>query len=113
MSRNLALWIGFLGGPLIWLSSFEARFALAPWACTFQSKLALFLVAIAALALCAGCGTLAWKQWGILGEQGPSAESGIEPRSRFMAISGIAISSGCALIIVAQTVPEIVLGACE
>jgi hypothetical protein len=113
MNGKLALWIGFLGAPLIWLTSFEARFALAPWACTFQSKLALFAVGISALVLCGACGALAWKQWKVLGERGPDRDSGALPLSRFMAILAIFISCGCALLVVAQTIPELLLGACE
>src|SRR5207302_7538129 len=53
MSRNAALWTGVLAGPIIWLLSFEANFALAPWACIFQAKLALYIVSILALVLAA------------------------------------------------------------
>ncbi|MBV8866262.1 MAG: hypothetical protein JO210_12790 [Acidobacteriaceae bacterium] len=113
MNRDLALWIGVLGGPLIWLCSFEARFALAPWACTFQSKAALFAVALAALALCAASTWLALKQWKSLGKQGPTSEEGALPRSAFMAIGGIVLSTGCFLIVLAQAIPEMILGVCE
>ncbi len=113
MNRNLALWIGFLGGPIIWLCSFEARFALAPWACTFQNKWALYGVAIAALVLCAGCAVLSWREWKALGEHGPSSAAGAVPRGNFMAILGIAISCGCGMIVIAQAIPEIGLGACQ
>ncbi len=113
MNRNLALWIGVLGGPIIWLCSFEAKFALAPWACTFQSKAALFAVALAALVLCAACAWLSWREWKTFGEQGPNSESGAVPRSVFMAIGGIVLSAGCFMIVLAQSIPELVLGACE
>lgn len=113
MNRNTALWTGLLGPPIVWLCSFEARFALVPWACTFQSKLALFSVAIAALALCAWCASLSWKQWKALGEHGPNSEAGPIPRGTFMAVGGIMLSAGCALIVVAQTIPEVILGACQ
>jgi hypothetical protein len=54
MTRDFALWIGILAGPIVWLVSFEASFALVPWACLFQAKLALYSVRILALALAAG-----------------------------------------------------------
>lgn len=112
-NRNLALWIGVLGGPLCWLSSFEARFVLVPWACTFQSKLALFSVALVAIALCAACALLSWNQWKELGEKGPSAEGGALPRSNFMAIGGMVLSTGCCMVLIAQTIPDLLLGACQ
>ena len=113
MNRNLALWIGVLGGPITWLCSFEARFALAPWACTFQNKLALYAVALVALACCASFAALSWRQWRALGELGSSGDGGSLPRSTFMAIGGIALSAGCFLIVLAQAIPEVVLRACE
>jgi hypothetical protein len=113
MNRNLALWIGVLGGPLIWLCSFEARFALAPWACTFQNKWGLYGVAITALILCTCCAALSWREWKALGEHGPNSAAGASPRSNFMAIAGIVTSSGCGMIVIAQAIPEFVLGACQ
>ncbi|MBV9761958.1 MAG: hypothetical protein JO340_15455 [Acidobacteriaceae bacterium] len=113
MNPNVYLWTGVLGGPMIWLTSFEARFALAPWACTFQNKWALHAVAIAALILCAACAWLSFRQWRALGEPPSSPDAGVVPRSSFLAILGIVISCGCGLIVIAQAIPEIVLGACE
>jgi hypothetical protein len=113
MRRNIALWIGVLGGPLAWLCSFEARFALAPWACTFQNKLALYVVTWIAIVVCGACAAIAWRQWKALGEQGPSPDAGAVPRSAFMAIGGIVLSLGCCMIVIAQAIPEVVLGACE
>lgn len=113
MKRDIALWAGVLGGPITWLSSFEARFALAPWACTFQNKWALHGVAALALLLCAGFALLSYRQWKTLGEHGPSGEGGAIPRSTFMAIGGVALSLACFVVVFAQTIPEVVLGACQ
>jgi hypothetical protein len=111
--RDLLLWISVLGGPIVWLVSFEARFALVPWACTFQSKAALFGVFLAALALCAVGATIGWRQWRALGENRPTSEGGAFWRSNFMAIGGMALSAGCGMILVAQAIPEFMLGACQ
>lgn len=113
MSRDVALWTSVLGGPIVWLSSFEARFAWVPWTCTFQTKFALHLIALAALLLCAACAFLGWREWKSMGEGGPDSAGGALPRSRFMAIGGMILSLGCAMIVVAQTIPEFVLGACQ
>ncbi len=112
-NQNLLLWISVLGGPIAWLFSFEARFALVPWACTFQSKAALFGVAIAALLICAACAILGWREWKVLGENGPTGEGGAFWRGTFMAIGGIVLSAGCFMILIAQTIPELMLGACQ
>jgi hypothetical protein len=113
MNRDLALWSSVLGGPLVWLSSFEAKFALAPWACIFQTKLALYIVSLLALALCAGCAMLGVREWQALGKQSPDERAGAIPRSVFMAVGGIVLSAGSFLIILAQIIPDIGLGACQ
>jgi hypothetical protein len=113
INRDLALWIGVLAGPVFWLCSFEAKFAWAPWACTFQTKLALYLVSLLALLLTAAAGVLAWRQWKELGKESPGEAGGALARSRFMAIGGIVFSASFCMVIVAQAIPELMLGACE
>lgn len=110
MKRDLALWTGVLGGPLVWLASFLARFSLVPWACT-SSKGILFAVTITAGSLCAACGALAWRQ--LRTPEGAQHVSGDAlSRSRFMAIGGVALSAACFLIVLTQAIPELLLGAC-
>jgi hypothetical protein len=111
--HNLLLWISVLTGPIVWLSSLEARFALVYWACTFGSKLALFSVLVAALAVCACSALIGWREWKVLGEQAPSQEGGVLPRANFMAIGGMVLSCSCCLILVAQFIPDLMLGACQ
>lgn len=112
MSRTVALWIGLLGGPTIWLCSFEARFALAPWACTFDNKWALHGVAIAGLLLCLVCALIAYRQWREISRGELSPDAGAIPRANFMAVLGMFVSLGCGMIVIAQAIPEFVLGAC-
>jgi small-conductance mechanosensitive channel len=113
MNRDLALWTGILAGPVVWLLSFEANFALAPWACEFNNKLALFLVAIFALVLVAGSGLLAWCEWNATGKVWPGGAGGPLARERVMAGCGILLSAMFFVVIVAQAVPNLLLGACD
>ena len=113
MKRDLALWTGILAGPAVWLFSFEANFALAPWACDFQNKLALFLVTIAALILVASAGWLAWREWNAAGKVWPGEEGGTLGRERVMAGAGLLMSTMFFIVIVAQAVPNLLLGACD
>jgi hypothetical protein len=112
MKHDLALWAGFLGGPLIWLVSFGARWSLSGWVCAFQWKPALFVIAIVSLILVAGSGMLSWSEWQRVGREMPGEGGGAVPRSRLMAILGIALSALSILLIVSQAIPEIMLGAC-
>ncbi|MBV9611053.1 MAG: hypothetical protein JO091_01210 [Acidobacteriaceae bacterium] len=113
LSRDFALWIGILGGPAVWLISFEALFALNPWACTFQTKLYLYLVSLIAFALSFAAGLLAWREWTQLGREVDPKGGDTLARSRSMAFAGILLSFFSCLIILAQAIAEIILGACQ
>lgn len=111
--RDLALWTGILAGPIVWLTSFEALFALNPWACIFQTKVTMYSVSIVALALSLAAGVLAWREWRVLGSQMPGQGGDTLSRSRIMAFGGMILSTFSCLLIVAQAIPELILGACQ
>ena len=60
-----------------------------------------------------GFAMLSWREWKALGEHGPTSEGGAFARGTFMAIGGLALSLACFVIVLAQTIPQLVLGACE
>jgi len=111
--RDLWLWTVVLAPPIAWLCSFEAVFALAPWACTFQTKVALYLIFLCTLLVELSIGALAWRLWKTTGREWATHAEGSLPRKRFMAIGGLVFSAGFALVVVAQAIPSLVLGACE
>jgi len=113
MNRDLALWIGLLAGPFVWLCSFEANFALVPWTCIWQGKLALYLVSLVAFVLSGGAALVSWNIWSRLGRE-PDPEGGDTlSRSRAMAFGGVVISGFSCIIILAQAIVEFLLGACQ
>ena len=107
------MWIALLASPIIWLMSFEARFALAPWACTFQNKWALHGVAVAAVLLCLACAFISFRAWRSVGAHEPTPDPGAVPRTNFLAILGIVTGCGTAMIVIAQSIPDFMLGACQ
>jgi hypothetical protein len=113
MSRDLTLWTGVLAGPFVWLASFETLFALNPWACTFQTKLALYIVSIVAFLLSLAACLLAWREWNALGREADPHGGDTLSRSRIMAFGGIVLSGFACVLILAQAIPELVLGACQ
>ncbi len=113
MSRDFALWTGLLAGPIVWLISFEANFALAPWACVIQGKAALYVVSIVALALTAAAGLLAWREWSQMGKEWPGDREAAISRTRIMAVGGVLLSVLFFLVILAQAIPELILKACD
>jgi hypothetical protein len=111
--RDLVLWATDLGPPIIWLFSFQANFTLAPWACIFQVKAWLYFVSVLAVVLELGIATVAWSQWKALGAELPGQGAGSLPRARMMALAGMVFGVGFAMVVIAQAIPELVLGACQ
>ncbi len=96
--KQAVLGTGLVLAPMAWFASLEANFVLAPLACAGHGKGMLLLVSVAALALAIAGGLLAWKQ---------------RHDHRRLAIAGAVISAFCALVIVAQAIPNVILGGCE
>ena len=84
--------------PVAWFASLEANFGLAPIACTGHSKSTLLFVSSAALGLALAGGLLAWTQRNF---------------QKQLALSGAVVSALFSLVIVAQAIPNLMLGGCE
>ncbi|HWF07945.1 MAG TPA: hypothetical protein VG297_05745 [Bryobacteraceae bacterium] len=109
--KNFLLAAAALASPLIWFASLWAGFALAPITCTSRSNAALWIVAAASLLLVCGSGVVAWSQW-----NQPQPEGNLPARApmpRWLAMSGIVLSGGFFIVIVAQAIPSLILNGCE
>jgi len=96
--KQAALGTGLILPPVAWFASLEGNFALAPLACAGHGKGVLLLVSFVAVALAASGGMLAWTQ---------------RTFHRRLAVSGAVISALCTIVILAQAIPNLVLGGCE
>jgi hypothetical protein len=112
-TRDLILWCSVLAGPIFWLVSFQAKFSWVPIACASQTNMTLLLFSVLAFICTAGAGLLAWRQWRGLGKQQPGESSDMRSRSRFMALGGVFFSAGFCVVILAQTIPDLILGSCQ
>ncbi len=113
MKRYPILWLAILLAPAVWLASFCANFALAPWACSLEWKPALYVVSAAAFVITAVCAAVCWVEWQRIGREFPGEAAGAIPRSRALASGGAILSAMFALVIVAQAIVETILGACD
>ena len=113
MKRIAILWLALLAGPVLWFASFGANFALAPWACSLRWKPALYVVSLAALVFTGASGMVAWIHWQRIGREYPGEGSGVVASSRALASGGVLLNGMFFLVILAQAIVEIVLGACE
>jgi len=113
MIRHSVLWTLLLGGAAAWFTSLVANFALAPWACTLQWKIALYCISIVALALTAYCGFSSWRAWYRLGREFPGEAGGAVAGERVLASGGVLLNAMFFLVIFAQGIAESILGACQ
>jgi hypothetical protein len=95
-----------LASPLIWFASQSVQYALSPLTCAWQSNAVLWLATAVALILDAASGYVAWRQW----QQAGSHTASIPP---WLAMSGVTLSAGFFLVIVAQAIPTLILAGCQ
>ena len=115
-ARIAALWAGILTGPIVWLAMPELNYVLTYVACESGHKWYLHVVVLAAMALVATAGYLAWIY-------GPPSDPEVNPppvtretaeqRARWMALYGVASSVWFIIVILANEIPILVLHACE
>jgi hypothetical protein len=106
------LWTGLAIAPFVWLLSLEANFALAPLACSHHEKGMLYLVsAIAFILALLGAG-LSWRQYSMLREPAARQIPALT-RKQSMAIAGVGLSALFALVILAQSIPNLMMAGCE
>ena len=113
MKREAQLWAAVFAGPAVWFLGMLTNFALAPWACALGWKPAGFAVTLVALAVTLTAGLISWKLWRAAGLEMPGEIGGTVARDRSLALSGVLLNAMFALVIIAQTIPNIVLKACE
>ena len=110
MTRRLLL--GVLLGPVAWLAGLELLFALVSLTCRYPAARAGFVlpaVGIATMLVSVVATVVAWRAWrAVQPTEGEFAE-----RVRFMALTGVGSGLLFALVVVAGTIPTLMLGSCE
>jgi hypothetical protein len=110
--RVLVLWLGVLVPPLAMLLNLQVEYAATSGSCG-RREWPLHVIALAMLALAAGAGLLAHREWRRAGRDWPGTEGSEEARSRFLGALGVMVSALFALVIIAQWVALVVLGPCD
>jgi hypothetical protein len=100
-------------GPLAWFVNLEASFALAPRACQDGAKAPLYAASLLALLLTVIAGSISVTRYqqpdrNAIGEPDPMAAS-----RRRLAFAGIGLSALCLALILAQAIPNVLMGGCE
>jgi hypothetical protein len=113
MKLDAILWAEILSGPMIWFANLEANFALAPLACSGHSKGSLYLVSVISLALVALIAVLSWSQRRSLERESAGPAVVAVGRRRAMALGSMGLNSLCFVVILAQTIPNLMFRGCE
>jgi predicted membrane protein len=102
---SVLLWISIAAGPFAFAVDMQSRFALVQWACFNHRGWVLSVITVTAFTAAAGGAILAWLAYGRLDYP--------LQRARFMALVGLALSTACAVSILANGVPHLFLGLCD
>lgn len=104
---SLALWVGMLGAPVVWLMQFQVRYALAsapPGTARHGVMIAAGVVAMMAIAVLAG---LSWRHWRVANASPLDRMAAIGGRNRFMAALGLMNSALFFLVTAAQMLADV------
>jgi len=109
-----ALWFGLIGGPLVMFIHGAIGFVMIPWACGAGKQAALWTNTAICLLVTGAAIFIAYRKWLESGAEWDDTEKqGAIPRGRFMAIVGMAVSSLSLLVIIADGIASLFLGACQ
>ena len=108
----LTLTLGIVLGPLAVLANEELVYVTSMWACGTGKQPAMHIVPLICLLVTLGAGFLAWADWVRVGRGIEDEAATVDARSRFIALTGMAVSALSALLILAQWLAIFVFGAC-
>lgn len=108
----IALWAGFLAAPAAFLLNLQIPYMLVTLGCEGAAPW-IHLSSASALAVAAGGGVLARREWLRTGGGSPGEQGGSVPRSRFLSVLGMATSTLFAILILAQWIPNVILHPCS
>lgn len=108
----LMQWAGVLLAPAAYFMQLSFAYGLVNWVCRGGTRYVLTLITVLALGLCALGAYFAWRSWKQVGVEYPDQGGDAVARSRFMAFGGLILSVLFAVAILAQEIPNWIVGAC-
>lgn len=104
---TFAQWLGVVGPPLVWLTHFQAKYALAGNVPGTRPHGAMAAIGVVALLLVGGCALAARRQWRSAETSPPDRYAGRSGRARFMGALGLLSAALFALVIIAQLLADL------
>jgi hypothetical protein len=116
--RVLALWTGALTGPIVMLMLLETNYVLSYVACETQQTWFLHAATAVAVLLVGAAGAWGWQAGQGSMDPADAASDPISPatcegRTRWMAWAALATSVWFIIVILAMSVPVVVLKTCQ
>lgn len=109
----LELFTGVLLAPFAWALHLSVSYFLAEVRCDDHWNLSLLTASLLLGVVAAIGGWFAWRNYDFTGREWPRGDmDGVLVRSRFLAVGGLVLSALSLLLILAQTIPMLVLRAC-
>jgi len=109
----LLLWIGFLLGPVAFLSDLQLSYSLVRYSCDAHRQWVLYIVTPVALGLTAVSIWAGWKALLMLPKRSDLEGDSVFDRSRFMAYVAIMMSLLSGLVIIAMAIPRYIVNPCD
>ena len=111
--RSVLLWIVVLASPLAWFLYFSNAFFFTPLSCGHGGKTAAWIGAVLAIVVIVAAGASAWKYLQTPSTEPDPAHPRYSSNRRVMAWGGIGMSGLFLLVMLAQLIPNIMIGGCE
>jgi hypothetical protein len=106
--RDLALWLGLLGPPLLWLTQFQTIYMLVYRACGNHRNLGITLTSICFGVAIAACGWISWNNRVPVAESPPR----LKKTRHFMAVLSLMSMSIFLIVLIAQTIASLMIPPC-
>lgn len=107
LGRVLALWSGWVLGPMAWGVHLIASYLLVEPACRAGHRWALHGATLVTTLMALAGVFVAWRHW-----RGRKAQAGDKKYIRFLALGGVLISAFSVAIILAEGLPNFMLSPC-
>jgi hypothetical protein len=108
----MMLWGGILIAPAAYFLQLCVAYGFVYWVCRTGYSFVITIITLVSLALCAFGAYLAWICWKRVGTEYSEDKGDAVNRSRFMAVGGLILSALFFVAILAQEIPNWIVGAC-
>ncbi len=104
---------GFVGAPLAALYMQAVAYAGVQWSCGHHNPVTTHVIPVVFMLLGVIAVWLSWRDWSAVGRISRAEGATITERTRFIALSGLLLSTFSVVLIAALWVPMIVFNPCQ